>query len=114
MNELPFRHLYYFIDGSTSGPKTFTGEIGKALGNCEEKAVARFRNIPGQMPPIDTKNLSTDQLYLYRIVSAVMSGECPEDLVYKSPGKMSHVRWLMRANRIRRLYIATSDPSDTC
>lgn len=40
-----------------------------------------------------------------------MSGDCPEDLVQKSPGKMSHARWLTRTNRLLRLYIATSNPS---
>lgn len=112
MNELPFRHLFSFVDGLTSGPRTFAGEIGKALENCEEKPVVKFRNILGEMPPVDTKDLSTDQLYLYRITSAVISGEYPEDLVYKSPGKMSHARWLTRANRILRLYVASSNPSD--
>lgn len=111
MNELPFRHLFSFVDGMTSGPRTFAGEIGKALECCETKPIVTFQIILGDMPAIDTKDLSTDQLYLYRIVSAVTSGVCPEDLVHKSPGKMSHARWLTRANRILRLYIATSDPS---
>lgn len=30
----------------------------------------------------------------------------------KSPGKMSHARWLTMANRILRLYVSTPDPSD--
>lgn len=112
MNELPFRHLFSFIDGKTSGPRTFKGVIGKALENCEEKAVAKFQSIPSDIPLIDIKDLSSDQLYLYRIVSAVTTGECPADLSYKSPGKMSHARWLTRANRVLRLYISTSNPSD--
>ncbi|GBP60289.1 hypothetical protein EVAR_91571_1 [Eumeta japonica] len=36
MNELPFRHLFEHIDGTTSGPRTFSGSIGKELENCEK------------------------------------------------------------------------------
>ncbi|CAK1579256.1 unnamed protein product [Parnassius mnemosyne] len=53
------------------------------------------------------QDLSTDQCYLYSITSAVSTGVLPEDLANKSPGKMSHARWLTRANRILRLYIPT-------
>ena len=35
-NELPFRALFVQLDGTTDGPKSFTGEIGKALKNCEQ------------------------------------------------------------------------------
>lgn len=64
------------------------------------------------MLPEMAKDLSTDQQYLYKIVSAVISGEFPEDLGNKSPGKLSHARWITRANRILRLYVSTEEPSE--
>jgi hypothetical protein len=42
MNEFPLRHLFLRIDGSTSGPQTFTGEIGKQLKSSEKKYVVQF------------------------------------------------------------------------
>ena len=29
LNELPLRHLFYSVDGVTSGPDSFKGRIGK-------------------------------------------------------------------------------------
>lgn len=45
MNELPLRHLFVHIDGSTTGPQTFSGEIGKQLESCEKKSVVQFQPI---------------------------------------------------------------------
>jgi glutamine synthetase adenylyltransferase len=72
------------------------------------------------MLPEMAKDLSTDQQYLDKIVSAVISGEFPEDLSNKSteylsnkpPGKLSHARWITRASRILRLYESTKEPSE--
>lgn len=111
MNELPLRHLFIHIDGSTSGPLTFSGEIGQQLEKCEKKSVIQFQPIPGELPEVSTQDISSDQKYLYRIVAAVITGVFPEDLKSKSPGKMSHARWLTRANRILRLYVSIKEPS---
>lgn len=40
-NELPLRHLFEKIDGSTTGPKSSSGPIGKAIGDCESKQVRK-------------------------------------------------------------------------
>ncbi|KAE9521573.1 hypothetical protein AGLY_018037 [Aphis glycines] len=97
MNELPLRHLFVHIDGSTAGPQTFSGEIGKQLESCEKKSVVQFQPISAELPELLIENMSSDQKYLYRIVSAVITGIFPEDLKNKSPEKMSHARWLTRA-----------------
>lgn len=93
ITELPLRHLFLHIDGSTSGPQTFSGEIGKQLESCEIKSVIHFQPIFAELPEILTENMSSDQKYLYKIVSAVITGIFPEDLKNKSPGKMSHAQW---------------------
>ena len=33
-NELPLRHVFKFLDGSSTGPNTFDGPIGKQLDQC--------------------------------------------------------------------------------
>lgn len=112
INELPLRHLFIHIDGSTSGPQTFSREIGQQLGNCEKKSVVQFQPIAAELLELSTCDMSSDQKYLYRMVSAVITGIFPEDLGNKSPGKMSRARWLTRANRILRLYVSTETPSE--
>lgn len=112
MNELPLRHLFFHIDGATSGPKTYTGQLGKSLETCEQLPVKKFHPIEGEPLPTTAVDLSTDQKYLHDIVSAVQSGDFPEDLANRSPGRLSHARWLTRANRMLRLYVATEKPSD--
>lgn len=111
LNELPLRHLFDYLDGKTSGPSTYNGPIGKLLDKCETRAVVEFESIPGQLPTLKPDDLSTDQKYLFEITLAVITGSCAENLANKSPGKMSHARWLTKANRILRLYISTPTPS---
>ncbi|GBP67308.1 hypothetical protein EVAR_97926_1 [Eumeta japonica] len=111
LNELPLRHLFDYLDGKTSGPSTYNGPIGKLLDKCETRAVVEFESIPGQLPTLKPDDLSTDQKYLFEITLAVITGSCADDLANKSPGKMSHARWLTKANRILRLYISTPTPS---
>ena len=65
-------------------------------------------------PPLDAKyekTLSTDVLYLFRIAKAVSEGSCPEDIASMKPGQIVHSRWLTKAIRLLRLYVATSLPS---
>ncbi|KAF0728912.1 Uncharacterized protein FWK35_00032074 [Aphis craccivora] len=112
MNELLLRHLFVHIDGLTTGPQTFSGEIGEQLESCEKKSVVQFQPISTELPELLIENMSSDQKYLYRIVSAVITGIFPEDLKNKSPVKMSHARWLTRANRILRLYVSIEVPSE--
>lgn len=72
-----------------------------------------FEKIEGMLPNIsNVKDLSSDQRYLYDITSAVISGKCFPDLSNRSPGKMSHARWLTKANRILRLYVSTEIPTN--
>ena len=53
LNELPLRHLFKMLDGSTSGPNTYKGIIGSAI----EKDVTKlpligFKKIRGRVPVI--------------------------------------------------------------
>lgn len=110
-NELPLRHLVRYLDGNTSGPLSFTGPIGKLIETCERLPVVRYEKIEVDLPEVNLKELSTDQNYLYQICTAISTGNCPSNLANKSPGKLSHARWLTTANRILRAYIAIKNPS---
>lgn len=111
-NELPLRHLMKHLGGETTGPSGFSGEIGKALPSCEFIPVTEFQKITTELPEIDLQMLSTDQKYLYNMSLSISRGNISEDLANTKPGKMAHSRWLTTANRVLRLYVATSNPSE--
>ena len=109
-NELPLRHLIIKLDGKTTGPLGFTGNIGKQLKDCEHLPIMKFEPIDAEPLPIDTEDLSTDQKYLLHAYQAVSTGVCSTSLQHWNPGKLAHSRWLTTANRILRLYMATKNP----
>lgn len=111
LNELPLRKVFVALDGPTTGPSSFSGPIGKRLVNCQNLPVIRYEKIDSIFPEVDSKDLSTDQKYLWDICQAVLKGECPAELANRNPGNISHARWLTMANRILRLYISTDGPT---
>jgi len=48
-NELPLRHLFVHLDGTTAGPKAFTGVLGNALQTCQKLEVVNFKSIQGDL-----------------------------------------------------------------
>lgn len=111
-NELPLRHLLQDLDGKTTGPTGFSGHIGKLLESCEKLPVVKFEKIEVKLPTIDLYDLSTDQNYLYELCNGISEGTIPSSLSQREPGRMSHARWLTTANRILRLYVATTNSSE--
>lgn len=110
-NELPLRHFIQHLDGKTTGPHTYSGDIGKLLKNSVGLPVKKFASIASELPVIDSLILSTDQKYLYDICTAIKSGMCKSGLAERNPGNMSHSRWLTTANHILRVYIGTLKPT---
>lgn len=70
------------LDGKFTGPESFSGPIDIALKTCHDLPVVSFERIELLDFPVlqDTKDLSTDQKYLWDICPAVISRECPFDL----------------------------------
>ena len=111
-NELPLRKIFTSLDGRTSGPKCFTGFIGKQLHNCEIRDIISFEPVAvPELQLINIDELSTDQKYLYEIYHAVSGGNFPEDLAKRNPSGLNHARWVTTANRILRLYVSVEEPS---
>lgn len=109
-NELPLRHLIERLDGPTNGPKGFVGPIGCSLAKCHEMQTVTFEPIEFRTDIIDRGD--TDQQYLYDICNAISSGTIAIDLQNRSPGKLSHARWLTKATQnIEAIgYVATETP----
>lgn len=112
-NELPLRHLILNTGCQTNGPNAFKGGIGSYLNNCHELPIKNFKSISSEeLPLIESNQLSTDQMYLHQICTAVISGVCSESLSKKDPGRLVHSRWLTTGNRILRYYVSNENPSD--
>ena len=85
LNELPLRHTFSTLDGSTKSPDKFFGPIGSMLnGIVSQWQVAKFKSIPYiPFPILSSKiidDLSADQYYGYRMCWAIITGEVDEDL----------------------------------
>ncbi|GBN90165.1 hypothetical protein AVEN_89842-1 [Araneus ventricosus] len=112
-NELPLRHIFEYIDCKSSGRSFYTGYIGRNLKGCEKMPLFAFNSsIECDLLGIDPTNLSCDQKYFLDICTAIRSGVFSSDLTKRQPGTLNSARWLTTANRILRLYISTSDPSN--
>ena len=116
-NELPFRHLFEFLDGKYKGPGIYEGPIGQAMAALSKKVpgnVVKFVSIDGKVPELPEsfiKNLSYDQRYLYEVSHAIQNGSFPPSLVKRNPGTVHQARWVTSANNILRLYAQTLRPS---
>lgn len=116
MVELPLRALITQIDGTTVGPRAFSGPIGRKLTDCNLKSPVDFTPINfdynTDSNDVDREYLTnTDQKYLLDICNAISEGRVSESLARREPGAMCHSRWLTTANRILRLYVTQSAPS---
>ena len=115
-NELPLRHVFQVLDGSTNSPDTFAGPIGKNLsGDVSSWPVVEFKQISNshfpELPQSVVDDLSTDQHYAYRICLAIILGTIDNDLRYLQVGPIVHSRWLTLGCRILRYYVSVEKPS---
>ncbi|GBM07116.1 hypothetical protein AVEN_177080-1 [Araneus ventricosus] len=74
----------------SSGPSSYTGDIGRNLKACEKMPLVAFNSIKCDLPGIDPTNLSFDQKYLLDICTAISSS----DLAKRQPGTLNLARWL--------------------
>ena len=117
LNELPLRHVFVLLDGNTRGPSCFDGPIGRNLtSTVSDWPVAEFTPIPcNDFPRLSSEveqDLSTDQLYAYKLAVAVQQGVVDDDLRLLEVGPGVHSRWLTLACRILRFYVSLRRPSE--
>ncbi|GBL99049.1 hypothetical protein AVEN_227552-1 [Araneus ventricosus] len=87
--ELPLLHLF---ERKSSGPSSYTGDIGRNLKSCEKLPLVSFNSIECDLPGIDHTNLSCDQKYLLDICTAIGVGS--SDLAKRQPGTLNLARCL--------------------
>ena len=116
--ELPFKHIVKIYAGPTSGPRSWSGKLGKKIVGLPEnrQKVVQFEPIKGLMK-LDPGLLDNqDQKYFCELAVAIQEG--PEYLISKLgedpelPGEMHSARWLKTASRIMRLFVQTKNPTE--
>ena len=112
-NELPPRNLLQNLDGKTKKPSTFTGTLGKKLKKCDKIHVYQnFQRIEAEIIKVKCDDLSTDQKYLPEIHCAISKGIVDHPVFHHDLGTLCHSRWFTTANKILRLYVTMSNPSE--
>ena len=116
LNELPLRHIFSTLDGSTKSPDKVSGPVGSMLnGIVNQWQVVKFKSIPYLSFPILPSeiidDLSTDQYYGYRLCWAIITGEVDEDLSHLEIGPLNHSRWFTLACRLLRFYVSQVNPT---
>ncbi|GBO11390.1 hypothetical protein AVEN_151539-1 [Araneus ventricosus] len=95
---------------------SYTGDIGRNLKGCEKLPLVALNGIEcdltGIEPTNQPTNLRCDQKYLLDICTSISSGVGSSGLAKRQPNTLNLARWLTTTNRILRLYISTSDPSN--
>ncbi|GBO10275.1 hypothetical protein AVEN_107066-1 [Araneus ventricosus] len=110
-NELTLRYLFETLDGPTNGPKSSSGNIGKAFLTCKTLPATTIEIIDGELSTTGKRDLRKNQIYLIEISQAVQLVYCSEELARRTQGTLSHARWLTTANRVLRLYVSSPAPS---
>ena len=52
--------------------------------------MVQYEKIDCDLPDMEGIDLSTDQIYLYKIAKAVKSGECSSEFSATQPGTLNH------------------------
>ena len=96
-NELFLRAVFNSLDGSNTGPKSFSGPLGRAAsGEVHRLEVASFGAVPGPLPDLPDQlvaDLSTDQQLLYRLARGAHAGKLLDDSdAHRQIGPVNHAR----------------------
>ena len=113
--ELPYQAIMIHFDGTTSGPTSFEGPIGKMLQTDVWKLkVFSFKPIQGpdlNIPDDVVKKLSRDLQLLVRLYDIVKTGNVELDVVVSVIGPLFHARWNTNCAHCLRYYISCSKPT---
>lgn len=116
-NELPLRALFRKLDNLTTGPKTFSGPLGKRCAeNIHETKVVNFEAIEspiieGYITEEVLKDLSHDQRLLFEYCKGIALGEVTNTWYNYKIGPLNHARWLTLAIRLLCLYTRDKRPN---
>ena len=108
-----------FPDGTTTGPDSWSGPIGKAIGGKDglirTPINRKFKPVPGLVVPINEALLQNNDIRnLFELCLLVQAG--PKSKHIKafqcSPGNVSQARWITSANNILIHYMQLTKPSN--
>ena len=104
INKLEYlRALFCKLDGTTSGPNSFKGPIGRNIGRTEldDLLFVKFDKIDGEIlvPLSVSTDLSTDQAQLFAFVTFITTGKRLPAIYWKL-GNLCHSRWLTMGTRV--------------
>ena len=114
--ELPLRKMFEHLDGPTTGPRSYSGPIGKLLKSDQLHLTPlnhhftplHLADIPPLSPDVKEK-MSTDAVLLHDRSQYVNTGIPGSDnLAQRKIGPLNHSRWLTHATRIERLLLSTN------
>ena len=95
-NELNLRHLLQHFDGTTTGPRSFSGPIGsRCAADVWNLRVVRFESLPGHVeePPAHVlQSMSSDQQLLLELSLAVQNGSVTDSTARRRIGPLNHAR----------------------
>jgi len=116
LNELPLRAVFKYLDGTTQGPTTFNGPLGRLCSqDIHNEIVIDFQPIPNPVAEIcsldECSDLSNDQKLLLHYCVGIGSGSISPTFEKYKIGPLNHARWLTLAIRLLCLYTRTSYPT---
>ena len=96
VNELNLREVYVKLDGTTTGPKSFSELIGKTVAGAVETApVVDFNPVPSGVESADSDvllQLSHGQSLLYQLAVGVQSGHVTVSVANRKIETLNHAR----------------------
>ena len=120
MIERPYVKLFEMHDGKTTGPESWSGEIGQVIVtdvwnlpvvNYEAFPNPTLLNLLESMAKEVLSQLKHDYIYLLEMGRALMTGSLSKRWADMKAGTCSTVRWTNPQSRTARLYMSTSVPS---
>ena len=118
-NELPFKAIFKKLDGGTTGPRSFSGILGKKCKeNNHELPQVSFNKIEtpigeDYISAAVLNDLSSDQRLLFEYCKGIGSGRVDDQWASWKIGPLNHARWLTLAIRILCVYSRETKPTPT-
>ena len=116
-NELPLRALFVKLDGDTTGPRSFSGLLGKRCAeNIQDRNQVLFECIENPIvdkyiPEEILTDLSYDQRLLFEYCKGIGIGKVSDKWAAYKIGPLNHARWLTLAIRLLCLYTRDNQPT---
>ena len=111
-------NVFASLDGSISGPDTFSGPIEKILRRSASNwPVTNFKqpSVPlssfPTLPPHVVIGLTIDQFFVYKLYRAVTHRKVDDDVTYLEVGPVVHLRCLTLGCRVLTLFCVSGCPS---